>query len=111
MHGGCHDATHHPPRPPCMQNRISKPLLTLLKKLISVKKRVENLERFFNKISKVSKVFEILFCMHPIEDWELSSEEICFSTQKLLIYLSTQKLLYGQHALQKQFLCDTKLLS
>ena len=49
--------------------------------------------------------------MHPAEDWELSSEEICFSTQKLLIYLSTQKLLYGQHAQQKQFLCDTKLLS
>ena len=57
---------------PCMQNRISKTLLTLLKKLISVKRQPGGLKgsltksasssRFLNKISKVSKVFEILIC-------------------------------------------------
>ena len=56
----------------CMQNRISKTLLTLLKKLISVKRQLGNLKgsltksaslsRLLNKISKVSKVFEILIC-------------------------------------------------
>lgn len=56
----------------CMQNRISKTLLTLLKKLISVKRqsgdlkgsliKLASLSRFLNKISKVSIVFEILIC-------------------------------------------------
>ena len=52
-----------------LQNRISKTLLTLLKKLISVKKTSAGHERFFNKISKVSKVFEILICMQEEEGW------------------------------------------
>ena len=64
----------------CMQNRISKTLLTLLRKLISVKKRNAGFERFFNKISKVSKVFEILFCKTPgISGFISVFDSACFS--------------------------------
>ena len=53
----------HPP-PSCMQNRISKTMLTLLTLLIFVLKRPV-LTLFIRRVSIVSIVFEILICKNP----------------------------------------------
>ena len=59
-----------PPRPRCMQNRISKTLLTLLILLKNLSSQAIHFFAEINFFSKVSKVFEILFCkIMPKTSW------------------------------------------
>ena len=83
----CHDAWGMPRRysppssPPLHAKQNFKNLANLAKKVNFCKKMSQkNLERFFNKISKVSKVFEILFCKTPgISGFISVFDSACFS--------------------------------